>query len=55
MQQLIRKMVGGMANQATKFYRRLAFGLAAKWDHAYSTTISLPPCQTRKDVYIGGL
>ena len=37
---LILSVTGGMANQATVFYKRLASCLAMKWDQPYSSTMS---------------
>ena len=36
---------GGMANQATRFYKRMASNLAAKSDQPYSTTMSWLRCR----------
>ena len=36
---------GGMGNQATTFYKRLASLLAEKWDSPYGTTISWLRCR----------
>ena len=33
---LVLSATGGMANEATVFYKRLAFCLATKWDQPYS-------------------
>ena len=37
---LVLSATGGMANEATTFYKRLASRLATKWDHPYSSTMS---------------
>ena len=37
---LVLSATGGMANQATVFYKRLAILLALKWDQPYSSTMS---------------
>ena len=37
---LVLSATGGMANQATVFYKRLASCLAMKWDQPYSSTMS---------------
>ena len=37
---LVMSATGGMANQATVFYKRLASSLALKWDQPYSSTMS---------------
>ena len=36
---------GGMANEATAFYKRLASCLATKWDQSYSSTMSWLRCR----------
>ena len=36
---LVFSSTGGMARQATTFYKRLASMLSAKWDHPYSATL----------------
>ena len=35
---------GGLAKEATNFYKRLASKLAEKWDHSYSLTINWLRC-----------
>ena len=35
---------GGLAKQATNFYKRLASKLAEKWDHSYSLTMNWLRC-----------
>ena len=42
---LVLSATGGMANQATVFYKRLASCLASKWDQPYSSTMSWLRCQ----------
>jgi hypothetical protein len=42
---LVLSATGGMANEATTFYKRLASCLAAKWDHPYSSTLSWLRCR----------
>ena len=42
---LVLSATGGMANEATVFYRRLASCLATKWDHPYSSTMSWLQCR----------
>ena len=37
---LVLSATGGIANQATVFYKRLACCLAMKWDQPYSSTMS---------------
>ena len=37
---VVMSATGGMANQATVFYKRLASSLALKWDQPYSSTMS---------------
>ena len=37
---LVLSATGGMANNATTFYKRLASCLAVKWDHSYPLTMS---------------
>ena len=36
---------GGIANEATTFYKRLASCLAMKWDYPYSSTMSWLRCR----------
>ena len=42
---LVLSATGGLANEATTFYKRLASRLATKWDHSYSTTMSWLRCR----------
>ena len=42
---LVLPATGGMANEATHFYKRLASRLATKWDHSYSSTMSWLRCR----------
>ena len=42
---LVLSATGGMANEATVFYKRLASCLAAKWDQSYSQTMSWLRCR----------
>ena len=42
---LVLSATGGMANEATVFYKRLASCLAMKWDQSYSSTLSLLRCR----------
>ena len=42
---LIFSATGGMASEATVFYKRLASRLATKWDHSYSSTLSWLRCR----------
>ena len=42
---LVLSATGGMANEATAFYKRLASHLANKWDQPYSTTMSWLRCR----------
>ncbi len=42
---LVLSATGGMANEATHFYKRLASCLANKWDHTYSSTMSWLRCR----------
>ena len=42
---LVLSATGGMANEATTFYKRLASCLAIKWDHSYSSTMSWLRCR----------
>ena len=41
---LVLSATGGMANEATVFYKILASCLAMKWDHSYSSTMSWLHC-----------
>ena len=41
---LVLSAIGGLANEATVFYKRLAFCLVAKWDQSYSQTMSWLQC-----------
>ena len=41
---LVLSATGGMANEATAFYKRLASCLAMKWDCPYSSTMSWLHC-----------
>ena len=41
---LVFSATGGMANEATVFYKRLASCLAMKWDQSYSSTLSWLRC-----------
>ena len=41
---LVLSATGGMANEATVFYKRLASCLAMKWDQPYSSTMSWLCC-----------
>ena len=41
---LIFSTTGGIANEATIFYKRLTSCLATKWDHSYSSTLSWLRC-----------
>ena len=41
---LVLSATGGLANEATIFYKRLASCLAAKWDCPYSSTMSWLHC-----------
>ena len=41
---VILSAMGGMANEVTHFYKRMASNLAAKWDQHYSSTISWLRC-----------
>ena len=36
---------GGLANEASTFYKRLASMLASKWDHPYSSTLCWLRCR----------
>ncbi len=42
---LVLSATGGMTNEATHFYKRLASCLANKWDHTYSSTMSWLRCR----------
>ena len=42
---LVLSATGGMANEATTFYKRLASCLAMKWDHPYPSTMSWLRCR----------
>ena len=42
---LVFAATGGMANEATHFYKRLASHLATKWDQLYSSTMSWLRCR----------
>ncbi len=42
---LVFSATGGMANEATAFYKRLASCLATKWDQSYSSTMSWLRCR----------
>ena len=42
---LVLSATGGMANEATTLYKRLASRLATKWDHPYSSTMSWLRCR----------
>ncbi len=42
---LVLSATGGLANEATSFYERLASRLATKWDHQYSTTMAWLRCR----------
>ena len=42
---LVFSATGGMANEATVFYKRLASCLAMKWDQSYSSTLSWLRCR----------
>ena len=42
---LVLSATGGMANEATVFYKRLASCLAMKWDQSYSSTLSWLRCR----------
>ncbi len=42
---LVMSATGGMANQATVFYKRLASSLAQKWDQPYSITMTWLRCR----------
>ena len=42
---LVLSATGGMANQATVFYKRLASCLSMKWDQPYSSTLSWLRCR----------
>ena len=42
---LVISATGGLANEASTFYRRLASLLASKWDHPYSSTLCWLRCR----------
>ena len=42
---LVRSAMGGLANEANIFYKRLASMLASKWDHSYSSTLCWLRCR----------
>ncbi len=42
---LVLSATGGMATEATLFYKRLASRLASKWDQPYSTTMAWLRCR----------
>ena len=42
---LVLSATGGMANEATTFYKRLASCLANKWDQQYAPTMSWLRCR----------
>ena len=42
---LVLSAPGGLANEASHFYKRVASQLAAKWDQSYSHTLSLIRCR----------
>lgn len=42
---LVMSATGGMANEATLFYKRLASRIAEKWDHPYSSTMAWLRCR----------
>ena len=42
---LVLSVTGGMANEATAFYKRLACCLAIKWEQPYSSTMSWLRCR----------
>ena len=42
---LVLTVTGGMANEASVFYKRLASELATKWDQPYSSTLSWLRCR----------
>jgi hypothetical protein len=42
---LVLSATGGMANEATTFYKRLASCLATKWDQPYAPTMSWLRCR----------
>ena len=42
---LVMSATGGMANEATQFYKRLASRLAEKWDQPYSSTMAWLRCR----------
>ena len=42
---LVMSATGGLANEASTFYKRLASILASKWDHPYSSTLCWLRCR----------
>ena len=42
---LVMSATGGLAKEATIFYKRLASMLASKWDHSYSSTLCWLRCR----------
>ena len=42
---LVMSATGGLAKEATMFYKRLASMLASKWDHSYSSTLCWLRCR----------
>ena len=42
---LVISATGGLANEASIFYKRLASMLASKWDHPYSNTLCWLRCR----------
>ena len=42
---LVMSVTGGLANEATTFYKRLASLLSSKWDHSYSSTLCWLRCR----------
>ena len=42
---LVMSATGGLANEASTFYKRLASMLASKWDHPYSSTLCWLRCR----------
>ena len=42
---LVLSATGGLANEATTFYKRLASCLVTKWDYSYSSTMSWLRCR----------
>ena len=49
---LVLSASGGMAREATNFYKNLASKLAMKWNQSYSTTISWLRCRLTFSLYI---